>query len=315
VHEDWGVRAERWRGIRSDVVTVRGTEVHVLRADGPADGPVQLLVHGLGGSATNWIEVISGLAEHGPVIAPDLPGFGRTRPPHPSGSRIRANLGFLRAFVADLGIDRVTVHGNSMGGLLSVLLAEAEPAVVERLVLVSPALPGPRTQLYRLTPQTLLTFAPFAVPGLGHRVLGRLYASRTAEQLFDENQRYIHGDPSRIRPELRQIGLENIAYGQRTSWRLDGFVAAAESLVLALLAAGPLWRSVAAVQAPTLLAWGEYDKLVGRQVIDGVVARRADWELHVFEDVGHAAMVEVPDRYLDLVAGWYARSSDAADAA
>ena len=38
----------------------------------------QLLVHGLGGSSVTWVEVIEGLSEHGPVVAVDLPGFGRT---------------------------------------------------------------------------------------------------------------------------------------------------------------------------------------------------------------------------------------------
>ena len=133
MEQDGGERAERWSGIRSEIVDVAGTQVHLLRADGPADGPTQLLIHGLGGSGTNWLEVMSGLSEVGPVVAPDLPGFGRTEPPTPRGSRVGSNLGFLKVFARTLGIDRADVHGNSMGGLLAVKLAAAAPELVDRL--------------------------------------------------------------------------------------------------------------------------------------------------------------------------------------
>jgi pimeloyl-ACP methyl ester carboxylesterase len=301
---DWGERSSRWAGIRSEVVDVRGTEVHLLRADGPATGPTQLLVHGLGGTATNWLEVMAALAERGPVVAPDLPGFGRTRHPRKGASRVRANAGFLSALLDTLGIDHAEVHGNSMGGMISVLFAARFPHHVERLLLVDPALPGPRTQLHRVTPQTLLTFVPFSVPGAGTLAMRRLYETRTAEQLYDENQRYIHADPSRVNPDLIEVGRENVAFGQATNWRLEGFVSAAESILSAVLSARELSRAVQAVEAPTLLMWGDGDQLVGRPVIDLTAARRPDWTLHVFSDVGHAPMIEVPDDYVRVVTGW-----------
>lgn len=304
MHDDWGERSSRWAGIRSEVVDVRGWSVHVLRADGPADAPVQLLVHGLGGAATNWLEVMVGLAEHGPVVAPDLPGFGRTRPQRPKSSRVRANVGFLRALAATLGVDRAVVHGNSMGGLLVTLLAATHPRLVERLVLLDPALPGPRRQLYRLSRQTLLTFAPFAVPRLGGMLLGRLYTTRTAEQLWEASQFLVHGDSSRVRPELAEVVLDNIRLGQQSPWRLDGFVTAAESVIALQVKARRVRRAVDAVAAPTLLLWGDRDRIIGRPVIDDLVARRPDWDRHVFEGVGHAAQMEVPDEYLAVVAGW-----------
>jgi pimeloyl-ACP methyl ester carboxylesterase len=310
VNEDWGERAERWRGIRSEIVDVAGTQVHLLRADGPADGPTQLLVHGLGGSGTNWLEVMKGLADVGPVIAPDLPGFGRTEPPNARGSRIRSNLGFLRVLARQLGIERATVHGNSMGGLLSVQLAASAPELVERLVLIDPALPARPQDSRKMTKATLQTFAPFVVPTMGRRVMGKMYATMTAEQLFDDNQAYIHADPSRLSEELRAVGRENTAYGQRTPWRLDGFVAAAESLVAALIGRRGVLKAIDAIQAPTLVVWGDRDQLVGKPVIDALVGRRADFELRVLEGVGHAPMVEAPDDFLEVVTSWY-REQDA----
>lgn len=312
MQHDWGERDERWTGIRSELIEVAGTPVHLLRADGPADGqadgPTQLLVHGLGGTATNWLEVINELAAVGPVLAPDLPGFGRTEPPRPGASHLRANASFLRALLRHLDVDSVTVHGNSMGGTLAVLLAEAEPVRVERLVLVDPLFPAPRSHLWETDRDTLRTFAPFTVPRLGYRVLSRLYAEHTPESLYELNQSLTHADPSRVREPLRQVGIENTAYGMRTPWRLDGMVAAGESLITAFLTGRRLNRALDAVAAPTLLVWGDADRLVRRATIDATCERRPDFELAVLPGVGHAPMMEDPAGYLDVVRDFYVRT-------
>lgn len=309
VHEDWGVRTDRWAGVRSEWVDVHGTRVHVLRADAggqaPADAPPHLLVHGLGGSATNWLEVLSGLAAHGPVIAPDLPGFGRTQPPRRSASRLGINARFLRAFADVLGLERVVLHGNSMGGLLSVLLTDLEPDRVERLVLVDPALPAPLSSLRSMAPRTLGRFAPFLVPPLGRAVVGRMWRRMDAQALWDDSVGYVHGDGSRLSAEFTALGLENLAWGREQPWRLDGLVTAATSVVAAMtVGSRSLMRAIEGIEAPTLLLWGDRDQLVGRHVIDHLVELRPDWDHHVFPTVGHVPQVEVPGDYLAVVGAW-----------
>lgn len=303
-HDDWGERCARWGGVRSEEIDVRGTTVHVLRADGPEDGTPHLLVHGLGGAASNWLEVLPALARLGPVLAPDLPGFGRTRPPRPGASRVGANARFLRALLDRLGWSRAVLHGNSMGGMLGVLLAELAPERVDRLVLTSPALPSPPSALHRTTPRTLARFAPFAFPGLGRLVLSRLWARTTVEELWRENVEELHADPSRVRAEFAEVGKANLELGKQHPWRVESLATAAESLVGALMASGRLWRSVQQVEAPTLLLWGDGDRLIGRPVIDEIRRRRPDWDHRVFEGVGHCPQIEIPTRYVDAVAGW-----------
>jgi pimeloyl-ACP methyl ester carboxylesterase len=304
VYEDWGEITDRWAGIRSEAVEVRRTHVHTLRGGDDIDGTPQLFVHGLGGAASNWIEVLGRFAQHGPVLAPDLPGFGRTEPPVPGASRVRANARFLVALLDTLGWDRVVVHGNSMGGLLSVLLAELAPGRIERLVLVAPALPTLRRSIRHLDRTTFQRFAPFVLPGVGTAVMRRMWATMTPEELWEDQLDLIHGDPSRLSPEVRQIGIANLSYGRETPWRLPGFVAASESLVSVLLTGSELRAAVDAVAAPTLLLWGDADRLVGRPVIDQTIERRPDWTLEVLETVGHAPMVETPERYVEAVCRW-----------
>ncbi|MFA9429890.1 alpha/beta fold hydrolase [Egicoccus sp. AB-alg2] len=304
--EDWGERSGRWAGVRSEIVDLAGTAVHVLRADGPDDGIPQLLVHGLGGSATNWIEVVAGLAKHGPVVAPDLPGFGRTEPPHPRASRVPANVAFLHALLRRLGWRRAVVHGNSMGGMLAVLLADRAPERVERLVLASPALPTARSRMHEIHPLTFLRFVPFAVPGAGHLAVRAMRARVSPEREWEQTARLLHGDPERLSPELQAIGLENLVAGRDAGWRLPGLVGAAESLVSALVRARELVQAVDDIQAPTLVVWGDADRLVGRAVIDHLAERRPDWELTSLPAVGHVPMAEAPDDYLAAVAAFLA---------
>lgn len=306
VHDDWGVRAARWGGVRSQWLEVGGTRVHALTADGPPDvqGPPQLLVHGLGGSAANWLEVLPELARRGPVVAPDLPGFGRTEPPRADASRVSSNARFLRALLDVLGWDRVIVHGNSMGGLLAVLLAELAPSRLDGLVLVSPALPTPRTQVHRTSPATLLRFAPFALPGLGRRVVTRMWARLTPDELYQDTATMVHGDPDRLRPELVEVAVENLAFGREQPWRIDGFASAAESVVALLAGSRRLWRAVDLLEVPTLLLWGDADTLVGASTIAGLRRRRPDWDHHVFASVGHCPQLEAPRSYVEVVEGW-----------
>lgn len=302
--KDWGSRSARWAGIRSELIEVRGTRVNALRAGDDRGGVPQLLVHGLGGAATNWLEVMSGLAAHGPVLAIDLPGFGRTEPPRPGASRVGANARFLHALLDEVGFERAVVHGNSMGGMLTTLLAAREPERVAGIVLVSPALPTPRRELTKLSSKTFTRFAPFFVPGAGAAVMRRAWQTMTPEQLWQDTVDFVHGDPTRISQEIAAVGIENLAYGREVTWRLPGFVSAAESLVAALISGRALRDAIDVIPAPALVVWGDRDQLVGRPVIDELARRREDWRIEILAGVGHVAQIEVPDRYLELVADW-----------
>ena len=304
MERDWGERDPAWAGIRSELVWIANTPVHVLRADGPSTGPTQLLVHGLGGAAVNWLEVIGPLSERGPVLVPDLPGFGRSQPPRARATRIEHNLGFLQTLVRTTGLTRIEVHGNSMGGMLATLLAASMPEFVTRLVLVAPALPGPTSRLRELDPQALRLFAPFVVPAVGERRMAAWYASSTAEELLAENERFVHADPERVRPALRAVHLDNADYGKRHPWRLESYVAAANSVVRLVLNRRRLDEALGQLSMPTLLLWGDRDRLVSRLVIERTISRRPDIELMELAGVGHAPMMEVPTRYLAAVSRW-----------
>src|SRR6188472_83986 len=96
-----------WPAVTDTYLDVNGRPARVLTAPGPrasGDSP-QLLVHGLGGSAVTWVEVVEGLSEHGPVVAVDLPGFGRTPITDDDPLTMQGYVAFVLAVADSLGWD------------------------------------------------------------------------------------------------------------------------------------------------------------------------------------------------------------------
>src|SRR5438876_7924663 len=104
----------------SRTLDVDGGPVHL--ADFGGTGPTMILVHGLGGSHANWLAVGPGLAAHARVLAPDLPGFGRT-PLAGRSARVRANVELLDRLLDAVAEDPAVLVGNSMGGLIAMMEA------------------------------------------------------------------------------------------------------------------------------------------------------------------------------------------------
>jgi len=297
-----------WAALRSEFIDVRGTTVHVVRtgqSSGRTTAPApHLLVHGLGGAVSNWFEVMMPLASDREVIAVDLPGFGRTVPPHAAAGRVRANARFIPVLLDALGLDQVVLHGNSMGGLLGVFAAHLVPERIDRLVLVAPALPVPRADLLRLSPVALKRFSPFVVPGLGALVLRSFWSRLDVDRILEDVLEVTVADPAGLSPAMLQIMRDNIAFGKEHPWRLEALTAAIGSLVEVLVGTREASAAIAATTTRTLLLWGDRDVLVGRRVIVEAVRRRPDWDVAILEGVGHVPQMEAPGRYVDAVTAW-----------
>lgn len=188
--------------------------------------------------------------------------------------------------------------------MLSVLFASRETERVTSLLLAAPALTSSRRDIPQLSKATFLRFGPFFIPLVGRRLLERAYERMSPEELYEDMAAYIHADPDRVSSELAEVTLDNIRFGRETPWRLPGFALATTSVVWAVTGRQALERAIREVAAPTLIVWGDQDRLVGRPVIDRARRLRPDWELAELPGVGHAAMVEVPERYLEVVVPW-----------
>jgi pimeloyl-ACP methyl ester carboxylesterase len=311
-------RLSGFPGVLDTHVVVGGRPVRTLRADGGTTqgAEPQLLVHGLGGSSVTWVEVMAGLAEHGPVAAVDLPGFGRTPPGPDDPLTVPGYVELVMAAADALGWERFTLHGNSMGGLIALLLAARHPERVSGLVLVSPALP-PRLPIGLLVPAraTVQGMLPIVSSSLRAGALGALglagpeLSQRRARELL----KLIYADPDAVDRRTLALMAEDFTSGAiEGSERRRALLTAVGSIARIWADPRGAWRAIARVEAPTLLIGGTKDALVPARVLRAVLARRRDWEGHVLDDRRHALMLEEPDAYLDLVHRWRARRDGAA---
>ncbi len=289
-------------------------ESTLLDIDGPiyvadfgGDGPVMLLVHGLGGSHLNWMSVAPQLAAHHRIYALDLPGFGRS-PLAGRRSTIAANVDLLTRAITRLSRDRIVLMGNSMGGLLSIGAAARHPGLVDALVLVDPAVPAPGGEFPPRLDRVSRTFIATAfMPRWGARRLSRAVAALGPESLVRETMRLVSADSSRIEPTVvdAHIALEAERLAE-SAWH-ESFYAATRSLVTTLALKRRVLRWIQQVVAPTLLLQGDRDPLVPVASARSVASLRPDWEYHEFEGAGHVPMLEVPGEFVEVVSDWLGR--------
>ena len=122
-------------GVQDKYATVFGAKIHYLEA---GSGPPVILLHGLGGDASNWASTIGPLSQKYRVIVPDQIGFGKSDKPL-INYRVGTLVDFLDGFYKELKLDRASLVGNSLGGWTVAAFAIAHPAKVDRLVLVDAA--------------------------------------------------------------------------------------------------------------------------------------------------------------------------------
>ncbi|MDB4961507.1 MAG: alpha/beta hydrolase [Myxococcales bacterium] len=124
--------------VRSQGQTLRMAYLDVAPATAP-NGRVALLLHGKNFSAAYWAPTIRTLTAAGfRVIAPDQIGFGKSVKPQAYAYSFEALAENTKALFDHLGIERASVIGHSMGGMLATRFALMYPASTERLVLVNP---------------------------------------------------------------------------------------------------------------------------------------------------------------------------------
>lgn len=274
---------------------------HYFDYGGPAEAPVVVGVHGLGGAAWNWAAVAPQLTTRYRLLAIDLAGHGRT-PAAGRSTTVRANRRLLDRFIREVVGEPVVLMGNSMGGAISLLEASRSPDVVRALVLVDPALPRP--MLTPVDPRVAATFAVMSLPGLGEAMFNRRRHRRTPEQVVRETLALCTVDPSRIPPDVVRLGIALSEERAGYEFAAHDFLAAARSLVRMLAASRRFRDAMAQVRAPVLLIHGDSDRLVSWRVAEGVAAANPSWRFEVARGIGHVPQLEAPDWTASLVLDW-----------
>lgn len=118
----------------SRFVAVGALRLHFKRS---GSGRALLLLHGSGSSIHGFERVAERLSTSFDVITLDLPGFGLTGPRSDRDYRVSTYVDTVAGFMTELGLERFSVVGNSLGGNIGWNLALAVPSRVENLVLIN----------------------------------------------------------------------------------------------------------------------------------------------------------------------------------
>lgn len=297
-----------WTG---SVESVDGLRLHVRRTDPaltPEGTPTAIYIHGLGGSSTNWTDLGNTLAPWASGVAVDLPGFGFSEPEETFDFSLVSQVEALATFVAGLGDGPVHVLGNSMGGAIGALFAASHPELVRSLTLISPAVPDLRLDPRRLSdPRMALAVLPLVGPRF-RKQLAALGPRERAQQVI----RLCFADPS-VFPDQR---LDELAeeHGARMAfeWAAPALARSTAQIFRTWFTPGgrSLWTTLTRITAPTLVVWGQDDKVVSVRKANRTVRKLARGKLLVLPRTGHVAQMERPYEVAHAVLGmWQAVES------
>ena len=270
------------RGRRIDVpgITREPISTHYLEA---GSGDPVLLLHGSGPGVSawaNWQHTIPGLSREFRVVAPDIVGYGATSRPDDVVYSLATWTDHVVGFLDQLSLEKVSLVGNSLGGRMSLDLAERYPDRVERMVLMGS-------------------------PGVGMTITEGLTALRAYEP-SPENMRsllldYFAVDKSIITDDLVRIRYE-ASVESWDAYRAMFFDPRHKGNEL-----GITEEQVRSLTTPALLVHGREDRVVPPEVSWNMVNLLPDADLHVFARCGHWTQIERAEEFTELVAGFLRR--------
>ncbi|PRC45034.1 alpha/beta hydrolase, partial [Mycobacterium sp. ITM-2017-0098] len=253
------------------------TPAGVLRYHEAGDGNPLLLLHGSGPGVTGWRNYRGNLAffaQHFRCLVLEFPGFGVSD--DFGGHPMLDAQSSVAAFTDALGLDRVDVIGNSMGGGVGINFAINHSDRIGKLVTIGGI--------------GVNVFSPG--PSEGIRLLQEFTEQPTRQRLIDWLHSMVY-DPGLVTDELieERWALATDPETLRAARRMYGKAAFAAMMEMMRNADSPLpWALMHKVNAPTLLAWGRDDRVSPLDM--GLIPMRTipNAELHVFPNCGHWVM-------------------------
>lgn len=247
------------------------------------DGPLILLLHGLGHSTHGWRKVIAPLAQSGyRVMAVDLPGFGYSD--KPGAYTIQTYVDLVTAWLDLHCVDRAAIIGNSMGGAITAAVAGLRPERVAATVLVDPGGFGKEvTWLLRLAGLRLIRFLP----------------RRISRRQVRRGLRFVFANPKLIEDE----DVDRIIELSELPGAREAFLEIAHNAI-GLRGVRPdqqLGDIAAHITAPTLVIWGDRDRIIPpshAQLVQQAIPRA---QVAIIENCGHVPQLEAPERFTELV--------------
>ncbi len=248
------------------------------------DASSVLLIHGLGDEADTWRHIISPLSEEFRVLALDLPGFGRSEKP----KRIY-DPPFFQEVILELmdvlEIERVNLVGHSLGAIIAHNIGVEHPGRLSRLVLVDGS-------LFVLKQKIELKNLLFLIPGLGEWLYERL--RKNPQAAYDTLRPYYAHLEELAEPE-REFLYQRVNQRVWSEGQERAFFSTFRNLIKWIPGKQrDLSGKLASFKTPTLVLWGEEDRINSVENGQTLATIQPLTRLIVVPEAGHNLQQEKP---------------------
>ena len=234
-------------------------------------GETVLFIHGLSGCKEEWEYSIPFFSENFNAIAIDLPGSGNSDKPD-TNYTMDFYADAIKGFLEEMGIEKAVILGNSMGGLISQSFTLKYPEKVKKLVLVDSAGINPSGSK---SPISLNMDAFQKQKGFSPAIIKMM-----KKMLFYK--------PSEETDKLIKRAISDMEREDYPA-AFNAILSSAENVIKADLS-----EKIGSINTPTLIVWGENDKLMGPKVAMKFNEKVACSELVIIDKCGHVPMLEKP---------------------
>lgn len=271
-----------------EVKTSQLDDVNMTYLERQGEGPVMLLLHGFSANKDTWIQFAAELPETYRLIVPDLAGHGDTPAPKGEDYNLIRQAERLNQLMANLNISKFHIAGNSMGGAISAIYASLYPQQVSSLTLIDAAgVDAPNQSEY-----------------MAALAEGKNPLIATDEASFEFRMDFVMSKapplPWPLRPALMR---KTLARQQLNEDIFEDMMATRKQLEDTGFEA----RLSEAVTMPTLIIWGDEDRVLDVSAVEVFKQKIPHAQVKIYEGIGHLPMVEIPEEtailYSEFVAG------------
>ncbi|MCE5211920.1 MAG: alpha/beta hydrolase [Deltaproteobacteria bacterium] len=241
--------------------------LHYVYLEGGKGEPL-ILLHGFGANKDNFTRVARYLTPHYRVIIPDHIGFGESSHLQEADYSALTQASRIKILAQALGITKAHVGGSSMGGHISMMYAFLYPDDVKSLWLIDPGgvWTAPHSELREIINKT-----------------GKNPLMAKNEEQFTDIFKYVMEDhPFIPRPILNVMAQERIA-----NYNL-------EERIFKQLSDDSAERYVKDIQTPTLIVWGDKDRVLNPAAADVLHKLMPNSQVVLMKGLGHLPMIEQP---------------------
>jgi 2-hydroxy-6-oxonona-2,4-dienedioate hydrolase len=251
---------------------------HQLKEEGKfkyleiGEGTPMIILHGLMGGLSNFNNVAQFFPEKGyKVIIPELPLFELPL----LTTNVNSFAKYLKEFIAHKKLDKVILLGNSLGGHIGLLYTKQYPQNVKALVITGSS-------------------------GLYESAMGESYPKRGDRNYIKTKTENVFYDPAIATPELVDEVFETV----NDRVKLIRTLAIAKSAIR-----HNMGKDLPKMNTPTCIIWGENDSVTPPEVGKEFHEKLPDSDLFWIKKCGHAAMMEHPDTFNEILIAWLEKRS------